>query len=136
MFKKIMIPVDPTDIESAAYSLEIAKTLLTEGGKITVLSVIEDLPSYVVSQVPEDFEHKIRLNAHKEIEEFLHKKGVDAHLMLRNGHTSGAIIQEQKKGNYDLIVIASHKPHNLDYLLGTTATSVVRKAQCPVFVTR
>lgn len=56
--------------------------------------------------------------------------------MIRNGNASGTIVEIQKSGEYDLVIIASHKPHNMDYLLGSTATRVVRKADCPVFVTR
>jgi len=136
MFKKILVPVDPTSLESAEKSLKYARTLLADDGEIAVLSVIEDLPTYVLSQVPGDFEHKVRLDTQKAIDAFLEQQKANAHLILKSGHASGTIIQTQKDGGYDLIIIASHKPHNLDYLLGSTATSVVRKAQCPVFVSR
>lgn len=136
MFKKILVPVDPANLESASRSLELAKTLVDNEGQITILSVIEELPIYVVSQLPGDFEHKARLETQKSIQSLLDKQEVDAHVMLHSGHASGNIIQTQKSGEFDLVIIASHKPHNMDYLLGSTASRVVRKAECAVFITR
>ena len=136
MFKKILVPLAPANLDAANRSLELAKTLLDDDGELTVLSVVEDLPTYVTSQLPGDFEHKIRLDTHKAIQAFLDKKKVLAHVMLHSGHASSNIIDTQKSGEFDLIIIASHKPHNMDYLLGSTASRVVRKAECTVLVTR
>lgn len=44
MFKKILVPVDPTNLENASLSLKLASRLLEDEGKITILSVIESLP--------------------------------------------------------------------------------------------
>lgn len=136
MFKNILVPVDPTSLENAGLSLELANKLLSEDGEITILSVIESLPTYVLSQVPADFEHKARLEIQKSLHKFLDENKVDAKVMLRNGNASGTIIEVQKSGNHDLVIIASHKPHNMDYLLGSTATRVVRRAECPVLINR
>lgn len=136
MFKKILVPIAPTNLESAERSLDLAEHMLSEEGEITILSVVEDMPVYVVSQLPSDFEHKVRLDIQRDIKTLLDKKEIDAKIMLHGGHASGNIIQTQKSGEFDLVILASHKPHNLDYLLGSTASRVVRKAECTVLITR
>ena len=47
-----------------------------------------------------------------------------------------AILAAAEERNADLIVIASHRPGLQQFLLGSTASRVVRHATCTVFVKR
>ena len=46
------------------------------------------------------------------------------------------LLQEAKGWNADLIVVGSHRPVMIDYLLGSNAKAIVRHAQCSVLVVR
>ena len=52
------------------------------------------------------------------------------------GHSGRTIIDVAAEKSADCIVIGSHKPGLIDYLLGSTAARVVRHAPCAVHVLR
>jgi nucleotide-binding universal stress UspA family protein len=56
--------------------------------------------------------------------------------MVIKGHSGRSIIDVAVQKNADCIVIGSHKPGLIDYLLGSTAARVVRHAPCNVHVLR
>ena len=60
MLKNILVPVDPGSSENAAQSIAIAEHMLSKGGCITLLSVIEEVPEYVLAELPGDFMEKAR----------------------------------------------------------------------------
>ena len=55
---------------------------------------------------------------------------------VRFGDVYQEILAHDDKIGDDLITVASHKPDFGDYLLGTTASRVVRHAACAVLVVR
>ena len=56
--------------------------------------------------------------------------------MIIKGHSGRSIVDVAKDIHADCIVIGSHKPGLIDYLLGSTAARVVRHAPCAVHVLR
>jgi len=56
--------------------------------------------------------------------------------VIRSGHASNTILAVAKERGADLIIIASHRPGLQDYFLGSTASKVVRHANCSVLVVR
>ena len=54
MYDHIVVPVAPDHIGEYSTSLEVARRLLSEAGRLSVLSVLEELPSYVGSYFPPD----------------------------------------------------------------------------------
>ncbi len=135
MYKSILVPVALDHKHDTSEAIEVARRLRSEGGKITLLSVVEVIPGYVAGYLPEGQLEKNRA----ENEATLMAKageldGVEAKVIV--GHPGGSIVDYAKDHNVDLIVIASHKPGLQDFFLGSTAARVVRYSQCPVHVLR
>jgi len=136
MFKKILIPIDPHNLENAGFSIKLAKKLITKNGTISVLSIIENVPEYIIAELPGRFIDEAKNNAKAIIQKFIAEHKLDADIVIDSGNPAVLINQAAEDDNFDLIIIASHKPNMMNYLLGSTADRVVRRAKCPVFVTR
>ena len=52
MYRNILIAVALDHSPSANDALEVARALSCEGAQLTALHVVEEIPSYVVAQVP------------------------------------------------------------------------------------
>ncbi len=136
MYKKILVPIDEAHSETSGASLKLANRLSDKGGEITVLTVIEEVPGYVAMHLPENFESKAHSAAQASLEKQLDTHNAKANIVVKSGHAAGTIIEVANENDFDLIVIASHKPGAIDRLLGSTASRVVRKAKCAVLVIR
>ena len=136
MYRRILVPVDMSQKDRAAPMLGIAKTVGGEGAKITLVSVIEDVPSYVMVQLPEDVIEEAKKDAAEELRAIASAAGIDADIKVGHGRAHTAILSCAEEIGSDLIVIASHRPGLQDYLIGSTAARVVRHANCAVLVTR
>lgn len=123
MYSTIIVPTDFLDEEATIRSLTKAEKL-SDGGRIILLHVLEAVP-YLVSTTRETMDQWIK------------KSGVDAEIEVRHdGSSYHNIIESAKEHKADLILINSHTPRLQDYLLGSTASKVVRHAQCSVLVDR
>ncbi len=123
MYNTIIVPTDFSDEEATIRSLKKAEKL-SDGGRIILLHVLEAVP-YLVSMTRET------------MGEWIKKSGVDAEIEVRHdGSSYHNVIESAKEHKADLILINSHKPGLQDYLLGSTASKVVRHAKCAVLVDR
>ena len=136
MYKTILVPVDPSHGEVARHILTVARHLAGAEGWITVLSVIEPVPAYVASQIPEDVLAENRDAAKARVEELANGAGLKGHVVLREGSPAVEILAEAEKMDADAIILGSHRPDYTDYFLGSTAARVVRHARCTVVVER
>ena len=64
MYTNILVPVAPDHQHETSKAMQVAQRLCAEGGKITLLSVVEAIPGYVARYLPEGQMEKNR----KEIE--------------------------------------------------------------------
>ncbi len=137
MYKNILVPIafDDGADEKIKAATDIARALSDDGARITLLHVIEQVPSYAVTYLPRDYLAQTRAAAKSEIEELAEKLPNGIGLLI-DGHSGRSILDWAEKNAPDLIVIASHRPGMQDLLLGSTATQVVRHAQCAVHVLR
>lgn len=135
MYKNILMAVAPDHGGEITDMIARGRGLLSEGGQITLLSVVEDVPGYVAEYVTVKPEGKIlkevgaRLEAMAEGEPGLTFKVV-------SGNPGIAIPDFAEKTGADLILVASHRPGLQEYFLGSTASRVVRRAPCSVLVLR
>ncbi|MGI9352437.1 MAG: universal stress protein [Rhizobiaceae bacterium] len=136
MYKNILVPLDPGHLDEAEETLKIAEHLKAGDGKITLVSIVEEIPGYVASQIPAEFLDNAEKSAVTNLKLLVQRRNMDADVLVKTGHAAATIKSVQKELDSDLIIISSHKPNNLDYLMGSTASKVVRRAQCPVFVLR
>ena len=135
MYDHILVPISFDEERDTKGALAVAERLASTEAEITVLHVIEEVPTYVATYMPEGY----RADALKHVEARV-KAFADGHHMARGvvveGHSGRTILDYARGKNVDCIVIASHRPGMQDMLLGSTATHVVRHAHCAVHVLR
>jgi nucleotide-binding universal stress UspA family protein len=139
MFEKILVPVDPNEIEFAKPAVAAAANLLAEGGEVLLVGVLPVMNGYVSEYLPADFETGFE----KETEARIRAIGTEAGLKegsfsvkLRTGSVYHEVIDESKASGVDVIVVTSHRPQMSTYLLGSNAAKIVRHATCSVLVLR
>lgn len=135
MYKNILVPIAFDEEHDPASALETAKYLVDEGGHITLLHVMDSVPAFVASQIPQS----VREEARKRVFEKMQAKLQDlpnSTVHVVDGHAGTTILEFAENNQIDLIVIRSHRPALEDYFLGSTAARVVRHASCSVHVIR
>jgi len=138
MYKSLLIPVDFDHHEINANALRAAGCLADEGSATTLVHVVPDIPGYAANYLPEGTLEKRHDEAQAELERMAADAGIvgaDA-VVMTAGRPSNAILEAAEKIKADCIVIASHHPGVQDYFLGSTASRVVRHADCSVMVIR
>jgi nucleotide-binding universal stress UspA family protein len=140
MFKNILIAVDLEHDTRVDDLLRVAADIAnTHRSQVHLLNVVPAAPAVVSRFLPENYEKM----ASREIEKDLAALAAKVDLAEGTADSSvrfGDIYQEilAHAGNIgaDLVIVASHKPDIGDYLLGTTASRIVRHASCSVLVIR
>ncbi|RRH71491.1 universal stress protein [Falsigemmobacter faecalis] len=134
MYKNILVPVIQDHETTIASSMAAARVLCAEGGRITLLTVLAEIPTYVSQYLPQDQLQRNLTDAKEALEAEFAGQGVSVE--VRAGHAAQTILDVAEADAHDCIVIASHRPGLQDYFLGSTAARVVRHAQCSVHVLR
>jgi universal stress protein F len=135
MYKNVLVAIELDHEPDYNWALEVARRLGESDARITALHVIEEIPSYVVSQIPES----ILINRGPQAEEELKAQlggASDVTPVVVYGHAGRTIVDYAAENEIDCIVIASHRPGLQDYFLGSTAQQVVRHAGCSVHILR
>lgn len=118
-------------------ALQKARTLLSPGGKVTLVHVIDEVPGYVAASIPKEHMSARRREVEAQlavIAATLEEVPVTA--VIRDGQPSASILAVAQEMEADLIMIASHKPGLSDYFIGSTAARIVRHAPMSVLVSR
>lgn len=135
MYKNILVPVVfDTDHDTQA-SYRAARVLADGDAKFTVMHVIEAIPSYVAAEIPSGVMTNMRHDIEKELLRAA-KALPDGEPLLITGHPGRSIVDYANNNGIDCIVLASHRPGFGDLFLGSTASRVVRHANCAVHVIR
>lgn len=135
MYSHILVPVSFEPDRDSNAALRVAQFLAGEAGRISLLHVIEQVPRYVISYLPQDYMTESRKAIEAELTEIAAKlPNASAHVV--EGHSGRTILDWAETNAPDCIVIASHRPGMQDLLLGSTAAKVVRHATCAVHVIR
>ncbi len=141
MYNTILLPL-ALDQGHGSRSMEIARRLRAEGGKIIAVHVLDKIPSFASYYMSPDNE-KMPADIEREIEEAA-KKGIaerigpekDAEAVVLTGHPGRTITDYAEKIGADCIIVGSHRPEMKDFFLGSTAARVMRYAPCSVHVLR
>lgn len=135
MYKSILVPLLLDQAHDNSGALSAAQHLLSDGGTITALFVMEELPSYATQQIQEGQRADQRAASDKLLAaEVKDIANAQSHVVF--GHPAHSILEQAEKYGADCVIIASHKPGMQDYFLGSTAARVVRHAKCAVHVVR
>ena len=135
MYKNILIPVALDHGSDVSDEIKVARRLLSEGGKITLLSVVEQVPGYVAEYVTVKPESKILNEVGARLEAITEGQPDLIHVEV-SGNPGVEITNFADKCGAELIVVGSHRPGLQEYFLGSTASRVVRRAPCAVLVLR
>ncbi|MGQ9823378.1 MAG: universal stress protein [Desulfotomaculales bacterium] len=144
MYKKILVPIDGSDSANAAlkHAVQLAEIV---GAEITLFHVMH-IPAQVETysgKLGEAY-YLMRERIKEYAEEILEKakeefaSGKVAYSEKKAwGEPANEIIQEEKEGGYDLVVIGSRGLGEIKgWLLGSVSQRVVRHSKCPVLVVR
>ncbi|WP_397542371.1 universal stress protein [Roseovarius salis] len=135
MYSHVLVPISFDEDRDAAGAVEVARRLVGEDGQITLLHVMEQIPSYAISYMPPEYLEESRNAIMTELGEMADKLPNATGLVI-DGHSGRTILDWAGENDVDCIVIASHRPGMQDLLLGSTASQVVRHAPCAVHVVR
>ncbi len=136
MYRTIILPIDVNNADAAETMLDAAQRLSDTNTKVILLNVIENVPNYVSTYLPEGHEAKVQAHAMDVLARFAKSTPLQTEIELRNGHPSSEILAFSEEKNADAIIVASHRPGFEDYFLGSTAARIVQRANCSVLVVR
>ncbi|RBI73479.1 universal stress protein [Roseovarius sp. TE539] len=135
MYKNILVPISFDNDRDAAGAISVARTLGGDTAKVTLLHVMEQIPVYAISYMPQDYLVESRQAIQAELDDMAATLPNGSGLVV-DGHSGRTILDWAKANGVDCIVMASHRPGMQDLLLGSTAAQVVRHATCAVHILR
>lgn len=135
MYTNILLPHDADHQDGLDLPLFAAKGILAAGGKITILTIIENPPAYVAESLPEDYSRQVERAVTSTVQRQI---GEDSrvHLVTLHGNPSQTILDYAKKYQIDCMVMSAKRLGVKDILLGSVTQRIVRRAHCPVLVVR
>jgi nucleotide-binding universal stress UspA family protein len=140
MYKSILVPVDLAEDELAAPAIAAAESFATASdGTIRLVYVRSLVPITYMEFVPADFDAGQQNEAEAKLAEIAAKVKLPAERVSAKvlvGSVHGEVLAEADASGADLIVIGSHEPGMLAYVIGSNASTIVRRAKCSVLVVR
>lgn len=140
MIRKILVAVDLEDEALMARMLQFTGELAgLHNADISLIHVVTDLPANVRTHLPADYEKSVTEEVAETLNRLLGSSGLPAeqvHVIVRIGSVYREVLDQAGELGADLIVIGCHRPDVADYLLGSNAARVVRRASSSVFVVR
>lgn len=136
MYKKILIPVDMSHTQKAHEMIAVARKLGDADTSYILMNVVYSIPSYTPVDLSSDYFKIAADEAEEKLQEIAKAEDLKAEVEVIVGDAHNKILDCASSKGADIIIIGSHRPGFADYLLGSTASRVVRHAKCPVLVLR
>lgn len=134
--KKVLVAINIARSSGNDACIKTAQAIAgTMDGTVTLLHVIEPIPHYVVPSMPPGVLAKGKLDAEEETRKLAEQYNC-SDVAVREGRPALIILEYAREINADLIVLNSRDPGLAEYLLGSVANRVVRRAHCSVHVVR
>ena len=135
MHSHILIPVALDHDAVVPRKIEVARKMLNPGGKITLLTVLENVPGFVQEFVTVKSENHLTARIKASLDEAA-QGADDIATEVLTGKPGVRVAEYANEQNVDLIIVGSHHPGARDYFLGSTAARVARRAPCSVLILR
>ena len=135
MYSHLLVTVAYDKGHDASPLLEVAQTLLSPGGKITLMHVMEAAPVFALDYLPNGWHEDMRRAIEADLADLAASFGT-VETVVTEGDAAQEITDHARAHGVDCIVIASHRPGTHSLILGSTASKVVSRAQCAVHVAR
>src|ERR1700712_1866829 len=129
MYKKIIVTVDMCDFGKARHILQRAAALCDAGGDLIVLNVVEDVPNYIVIDIPQDLVTDAIRSAEEKLVDVCRTMKLTAFVAIGPAPPASCMLAAGEEHRADLGIIASHVPNISNYFFGATADRVVRHAK-------
>jgi nucleotide-binding universal stress UspA family protein len=140
VYKRILVPIDLSDVELAKPAIEVALMMAkASNGALRLINVLPMTPAMLAEYVPPDFDAQQRASAEEAIAIVAEETGLapsKVSVAVLQGNVDREILDEASAMNADLIVMSSHRTGVRTYFLGSNAGHVVRYATCSVLVVR
>jgi nucleotide-binding universal stress UspA family protein len=140
MYKSILVPVDLAEADLAEPAIASAVAFAeTSGGTVRLVYVRSLVPITYMEFVPADFDAEQQTDAEARLAAIAAKISLPAERVSARvlvGSVHGEVLAEAEASGADLIVIGSHEPGMLAYVIGSNASTIVRRAKCSVLVVR
>jgi nucleotide-binding universal stress UspA family protein len=140
MYKSILVPVDLAEAELAGPAIAAAESFANQSeGSIRLVYVRSLVPITYMEFVPADFDAGQQSESEAKLAEIAAKVNLPAERVSAKvlvGSVHGEVLAEADASGADLIVIGSHEPGMLAYVIGSNASTIVRRAKCSVLVVR
>lgn len=140
MYKKILVAVDPAEPEFANPALAKAVLFANDyGATLCLAAVLPFVQGYVSEFLPPDFDEKTIKDMRSKLEDIakgLDVPGAKVSVDVRSGGVYHEVLEAAKAFGADLIMVSSHHPGVVTYLIGSNAANIVRHADCSVLVVR
>jgi nucleotide-binding universal stress UspA family protein len=142
MLSKILVPVDGSENSFRALEQAIFLATKIQEAQITVLYIIEDLPSLyiyspkIIEKLHADYksEYTKILERCKEIAK---KSGININTVLLEGNPASKIIGYSEMEKFDLIIIGSRGMGKFkEVIIGSVSNKVLHHAKCSVMLVR
>ena len=131
----ILIPVAIDHEPLVERKIETARKMLEPGGRITLLTVLEQIPGFAAEFVTVKSENHLTAKIRKSLEA-LADGSDDIDCIVTTGKPGVRITEVAKEIDADLIIVGAHHPSAVDYFMGSTASRVARRAACSVLIQR
>lgn len=135
MPKSILIAVAIDHEPMTDRKIATARSLLDPGGRITLVTVLEQIPGFAAEFVTVKSENHLTNRIMARLKSVAGDAG-DIDCMVVTGKAGLRISEVARDIAADLIIVGAHDPNAYDYFLGSTASRVVRRAACSVHVLR
>lgn len=141
MYSNILIPIDLEHLEMYPRAIEVATQLFgADGGTIHSLYVdTNQVHNSMFGQLDNDTADKMRKDVKRRVADVFEAnvpQALRGNCHIRHGVVYDEILEEERRLQPDVILIAAGKPGISSYLLGSNAEKVLRHAQGNVFVIR
>jgi nucleotide-binding universal stress UspA family protein len=141
MFKSILLTVDLEHEETWAKALPAAlHAAKAAGARLHVMTVVPEVAVPALMQAgPYDYETQLVPRAKAALDAFVREHvstDVDTHQIVTYGSVYREILRMAAEIPADLIVMAAHRPQPGDFLIGSNAERVSRRAGCTVMLVR
>ena len=136
MYSNILVAIAPDHGEGQVQALHLALHLATDANaRITAITSIEPISAYIPDLAEADLNKERGARALTELRHMVGERSeIDARVDFKPAAI--AILDLAEEIGADCIVMSSHKPGLSRFLLGSTASRVVRHASCSVHVLR
>jgi len=135
LVKSVLIPVALDHEPLVEKKIATARKMLEPGGKITLLTVLEQIPGFTQEFVTVKSENHLTTKVMENLKS-LAGGAEDILCEITTGKPGVKIVEYAADHGIDLIIVGAHHPTAMDYFLGSTAARVARRATCSVLVER